>query len=597
MEFLQVQPLLEDNIHTLLNINNKIINKIIILIFFHFCATLKHKQNRGYTAVMRRIWTALLLCILTLMGFTPPCAGEQANRFTFRTLYKSDDPFDYRNLYLMYRLFLAPAPKIKAGLTLVKGSGEGGFYPQGYMRDSGTGFYENGSYYVQVANIIGCNKIIAGNYIPYFGQGLLFGGSYPLILYNPYYDLARVRDRIYPSNSTSKGVLLEGLTAEIQFGAVTLRPFISMNRFDCTAGESDYYRYNDNDNDGIPNDEDEDDFTGYLDTFPPGYSCKNPLCSCIRDDADYGNGGDREKRNNLTEYLAGLNLSVNGDRFMMGGTLFYSQFDRLIDPYYNFDPGEGDKTAHLFRGKNYMASSVYFKVYEPLEIFGEAAGTFYRRLSYYPEFQDDFIASLAISAGLRKKINHTGIILWGAYVPATFVNPHGLEMPEGLNNLSGGLLGLYHTSGPKRFIHWIYGYSELYSPEGRGMEERGASYNHRIEVPLLQNSLLKLRHNLEFIEHYYYAPEDLSLKFTSKLSLVQRLRRDVEIQGILENRIGGPMGTGEPLHVGTGLSGEFILKGKKNSASSLLIYYITDSNRFSHLYPYDRSSSYYSMYI
>jgi hypothetical protein len=369
---------------------------------------------------------------------------------------------------------------------------------------------------------------------------------------------------------------------------ITVRPFVSWNKYDCTAGESEYYRYDDNDNDGIPNDEDEDDFTGYLDSFPPGYSCKNPLCACIRDDADYGTTGDRAKRNNLTEYLGGLNFSLAGSRLTLGGTLIYSQFNRLIDPYYNFDAGEGDKTAHLFRGKNYVASSIYFKVYGPLEIFGEAAGTFYRRLSYYPEFNGDCTGSLALSAGIRRKINRTGLILWGAYVPATLVNPHGLELPEGLNNMSVLLLGLHHTQGTNRFIHWLYGYGELYSQDGAGTEEWGCSYNHRIELSLGRSTLFKMRHNLEFIDHYYYAPEGLSFKGTSKLTLVRNLSRALDLQGVLENRVGGPIGTPEPLHGGAGLSGELIFRNQPNSGSLMLIYYITDLNRFSFLYPYER---------
>ena len=534
----------------------------------------------------------LRLIVLFFILVSPPASklwgAQPSNHFTFRTLYASEDRFSYDNLYLLYRLRLAPVPEVAAGITLVKGCGEGGCYPGGYVHESSSGLYENGSYYVQLKDILGCKQIIAGNYIPHFGQGLLFGGSYPLILYNPYYDLARIRDRVHPSYSASKAVLLEGLAAEIQLGIFTLRPFVSWNKFDCTAGESDYYRFRDNDGDGIPNDEDEDDFTGYLDAFPPGYSCKNPLCSCIRDDADYGIEGDRAKRNNLTEYLAGLNISAIGQTLLMGGTFYYSRFNRLIDPYYNFEEGEGGKTAHLFRGKSYVASSLYFKLYGPLEIFGEAAGTLYRRLSYYPEFNGDYVGSLALTAGLRKKINRTGLILWGGYVPASFVNPHGLELPEGLNNLYSLLLGLHHTRGPTRFIHWVYGYAELYSPEGPATEERGVSYNHRIELPLGSSMLLKMRHNLELIDHHSYAPEELSVKATSKLTLLRDLSRSFDVQVVLENRFGGPVNAAEPLHGGAGLSGELIFKDERHSGSCMLIYYVTDTSRYSYLYPYER---------
>ena len=535
-----------------------------------------------------RLGILIVLCVFAIPALFVNAEEQPANRFTFRTYYRTEDRFSYKNLYLLYRFYVAPHPKVTAGITLVKGCGEGGCYPGGYSHDSGSGLYENGSYYVQLKDVAGCRQIIAGNYLPSFGQGLLFGGSYPLILYNPYYDLARIRNRIHPSYSASKAVLLEGLAAEIELGMLTLRPFVSWNKYDCTAGESEYYRYDDNDGDDIPNDEDEDDFSGYQDRFPPGYSCKNPLCTCIRDDADYGTSADRAKRNNLTEYLAGMNVSLATSQFILGGTLYYSQFNRLIDPYYNFTEGEGDKTAHLFRGKNYVASSVYFKVYGPLEVFGEAAGTFYRSLSYYPEFNGDLTASLAFSAGLRRMLHRTGLVIWGAYLPATFVNPHGLELPEGLNNLSILLLGLHHTRGTRRFIHWVYGYRENYSPDGGDTEETGCSYNHRIELPLGTHTLFKMRLNLELVDHHYYAPEELAFRGTSKLTLVRGLSKALDLQGALENRVGGPVTDPEPLQGGTGLSGELIWKEKPNSGSLMLIYYITGPGRFSYIYPYER---------
>jgi hypothetical protein len=215
------------------------------------------------------------------------------------------------------------------------------------------------------------------------------------------------------------------------------------------------------------------------------------------------------------------------------------------------------------------------------------AGSLYRRLSYYTELNDELIPSLGFSGGLRTKLNHTGLVAWGSYIPATLVNPHGTEFPDGVSNITGWLLGLYHTKESRRFIHYIYGYSELFSPDGRETLERGASYNHRIELPIASMVVFKLRNNLEFTDHHYYAPESVSLRLTTKLTIQQRTDRGLIFQYILENRTGGPLDL--HLFTGTGLSGEIIVKRKSCSMSFLCLYYQTDDSRYAYLYPFQRA--------
>ncbi|GAH63531.1 unnamed protein product, partial [marine sediment metagenome] len=266
-----------------------------------------------------------------------------------------------------------------------------------YFKDANRGFYENGSYYILLKDSFLCNKIILGNYIPKFGQGLLFGGNFPLFLSNPYYELARYRDGIYPTGSSSKTILLEGIALEYEYGNMYFRPFFSWNRYDCSAGESSYYKYNNNDYDDYINDIDDDDFTGIGEGFPRKYSCKTNLFTSIRGLPDYESPSNREKRNNLAEYIAGINVSMNQAVLKAGATVTYTRFNRLIDPYYNFDPEKGDKTGHWYRGKNLFSSSIYFKMYSPIEIFGEAIHTFHKNLSYYPEFNGGYTSALGFS--------------------------------------------------------------------------------------------------------------------------------------------------------------------------------------------------------
>jgi len=520
--------------------------------------------------------------------FFIPAAGVTADgSFTFRSYYPSSSSFSYKNLYLYYRLYSAPSENVTMNVSLVKGSGESGYFPVGFFTDSGTGLYENGSYYVLFKDRFKMNRIILGNYYPKFGQGILYGGSFPIILSNPYYDLARYRDAIYPAGSPSKSVVLEGITLEYERYLFKLRPFISVNRFDCTAGESSYYQYNDNDSDGIINEDDGDNFTGKEDAFPDTYSCKNNIFSAVRDDPDYGIASDREKRNNLSEFVSGLNLSSKTELFKAGCTVSFSRYNRLVDPYYNFDAGEDDKTSFYFRGKQYWSANTYFKLYRPLEIFGEIAGTFYRSLSYYEEFNGDFISAVGFSGGARKKIRNTGVILWGQYLPATLVNPHGQEYPEGINNIAGCLAGVQYGKNQRRFVHWLYAYSELSSTEYSGDLETGLSYAQRVDVPFTDSLDIRLKQTAEIIDHYYYAPDSLSWKLSSKFSLRHALADRLSLQYTLENRFGGPFEI--RAYTGTGISSALLYRDKRKSSSVELIYYNTDSSRFASLYPYERS--------
>jgi hypothetical protein len=538
-------------------------------------------EDRGVKSFILAFFIYGIICSVT--GY-----AEEVDRgfFNIHTYYPSDSKFSYESLYLSYQIRYKPVRNVTLGVSLLKSSGESGYYPSGYISSSENGLYEKASFYLILEDCLNLNNVIAGNYNPLFGQGLLFGGSFPLILYDPYYDLPRYRDGIYPTSSPSKAVLLEGIALEYEVHKVDIRPFISWNWFDCTAGESAYYKYRDNDWDGIPNDVDEDDFTGFEDEFGDRYSCKNHIFSCIRDEPDYQYESDRLKRNKLQEYLVGLNLSSVFDRVKIGGTFYYTEFNRLIDPYYNFDPEKGDKTSFYFRGKNYYGGDIYFKLEKPLEFFGEIAGTLYRRRSYYPEFNGDLISSLAFSGGFRRKLGGIGIILWGAYIPPSIVNPHGLELPDGINNIVCGLVGIHRVNREKRFLHWIYCSRELSSIDYPPLLTSQISYNHRIDIPVSEKDTFKSKIALGLVDHHEYAPESLSLKFSSRYTLSHSITDGITLQLSLETRSGGPLDG--KINSGGGISGEIIRKGKNSTASFLLMGYLTEDNRFAYLYPPER---------
>ena len=198
-------------------------------------------------------WKQYAVCcfLLSSLFAVPLHADRSSSYLLLRSYYPTDESLAYRNIYLYYRAHLVPVENVELNLALVKGCRENGYYPAGYIQDSGWGLYEKGSYYLFMREMYGFKRIIVGNYVPLFGQGLMFGGIFPVILSNPYYDLARYRDTINPTSSISKTVLLEGVALEYLLGNIYIRPFFSWNRYDCTAGESDYYMYNDNDADGL----------------------------------------------------------------------------------------------------------------------------------------------------------------------------------------------------------------------------------------------------------------------------------------------------------------------------------------------------------
>ncbi|MBN2322231.1 MAG: hypothetical protein JXQ30_00735 [Spirochaetes bacterium] len=191
-------------------------------------------------------------CFLLFSLYIAPLFADRSGSYLLlRTYYPTDETLRYESIYLYYRLHYVPAEDVVLNVAAVKGCREPGYYPGGYIQDVGWGLYEKGSYYLYLKDRYHFNKIIVGNYVPLFGQGILFGGTFPMILSNPYYDLARYRNTLSPTSTVSKTILLEGVALEYLQGDLMFRPFISWNAYDCTAGESSYYMYDDNDDDGI----------------------------------------------------------------------------------------------------------------------------------------------------------------------------------------------------------------------------------------------------------------------------------------------------------------------------------------------------------
>jgi hypothetical protein len=537
--------------------------------------------------------TAFLALFLpaTLLTTIAPAEEESNNYFLFRGSYPGGRDLDYRSLYLSYVLHYEPAERVALHLAFLKGSGERGYYPGGYFAESEWGLYEKGSFSLEISDMGRWRRIVVGNYSLHFGQGLLFGSTYPLTFSNPYYDAARYRDDIHPASSASKAGVLEGVALEYRLNGVILRPFLSWNSYDCSAGESDYYLYNDNDAEDGPNDIDEDDFTGRGDNFPPGYSCKTELFSSLRGEPEYDEDGGRQKRNNLTEYLAGVNVSAQRGALRVGGTLLYSRFNRLVDPYYSDDPMKGQKTGNYFRGKDYAAANLYFKSYglrsdESLELFGEAVGALYRQTSYYSYFNGDISSAFGLSGGLRRARDGGGFVLWGAYLPANLVNPHGQEFPDGASNLAYGLFGFRRAGKRRRIDGRLLYYRELYDQSYPEEPESSISAAYSLERNFDKKRIVGVEQKLELVDNYYTEMGEVSWKLLTELSAKLKLSRVDSLQLSVENRAGGPV-SGRASG-GVGVSAEIVRRMPRGSAAVRLMGYVTDDDGFGALYPYER---------
>jgi hypothetical protein len=543
----------------------------------------------------------LALPLLAALIHTVTFAEEESNNyFLFRGSHPGGGVIDYRSLYFSYALHYEPTYRTALHLAFLKGSGESGYYPAGYFTESEGGLYEKASLSLEVTDSERRRRFVIGNYSLLFGQGLLFGSTYPLVFSNPFYDAARYRDTMHPAASASKAGMLEGVALEYRLNGVTLRPFLSWNSFDCSAGESDYYLYNDNDGDGLfPNhpespggpDPDPDDFTGRGENFPAGYSCKTELFRSLREEPEYDELSGRQKRSNLTEYLAGVNVSAQTGTLRAGGTLLYSRFNRLVDPYYSFDPDEGDKTGYYFRGKDYAAASLYFKSYglrsdESLELFGEAVGTFYRQISYYPEFNGDISSAFGLSGGLRKASDGEGFVFWGAYLPANLVNPHGQEFPDGASNLTYGLFGYHRTGKRRRFDGRLLYYRELYNEDDPDEPESELSVSCSLERGFGKKNAFDVEQKIALIDNYYSEPGEVSWKVSSELSAKLRMGRFDSLVLSVENRAGGPV-SGKAAG-GIGVSAELIRVKPMSSAAFRVMGYVTADDEFGVLYPYER---------
>jgi len=557
-----------------------LVNSLInILIKFKITNYIKITRIMTMKNKLFKIWFFIFISI-TIWCY----GGYDNNNILIRSYYDSDKPLNYESLPFSLYAGYHFNPYLKAGIALGKRSGENGFYPGGMWGSESFNIFESAGFYVECSGLERIKTFIVGNYMPVFGLGIIFGKPYPLLLGIPYLELARVGDYLKPVASPYKSLLFEGLALDYSVNEYSLKFFVSWNSFDSSCGDSSYYKYNDNDWDGIPNGDDEDDFTGYDGSWSYAYSCKTELFSSIRGETDYSNEFGRDNRNNLKENVGGFNLSRRTEDSLYGFTCLYSSFNKLIDPYYNFDSHGGDKTGYYFRGDGYLNAGFYFRKRSFAEFFGEIGTSYYRSKSYYDDFDGNRVFSAGAAGGLRKKIGNVGVLIWGLYLPPMFVNPHCQEYPEGERNHYMVLVDTIWYRGVKKFDFWSYYYSEIYNKDDPGLEERGISVNFKLQYPFILRMKFGFNHKLEVTENYYYAPGTLSYRMVDKLSFRKAITDSFYTGFRGEIRYGSPRYA--KLSAGYYIGPESGFRNEKFTAGFCLYYYNADSSHFSYVYPY-----------
>ncbi len=258
----------------------------------------------------------------------------------------------------------------------------------------------------------------------------------------------------------------------------------------------------------------------------------------------------------------------------------------MIDPYYNFDPEGGDKSAFYFRGIEYLAGEVYFRYSKMLDFFINTAYSLYKSKSYYKEFSSKTISAVGLTTGIRKRIKNISIILWTGYLPASLVNPHGVEYPWGRNNFVSFVGGVNIDFNYLYLIQWAEISKELIDIDKPGAnEEVTIFYTYRLIKDISKNIRFEVKQRFGVMDNYYYYDGEKSYKLISRFLIKENLSKSLKLIENFELRFGKTENSN--LKVGIGGGGRIKYSKNYNSITGMMFLYVAGNSILTYLYPYE----------
>lgn len=235
------------------------------------------------------------------------------------------DPY-YHSLRYQFRY----GNKVFAGLTAEKDPGEP-FFASG---KKGYDFY---SFYIMLKDIGRLKSLVVGNYRLNFGQGLVMNTDFSLGKITALSSVNSLNKGIRKHSSTSEDNYFRGVAAAYRIGKLTVTGFYSDKKQDATLKQ---------DSAVMP----------------------EPFITSFKTDGYHRTPLERSKKNNVSNRLAGGNLTYSGGGLHWGVTGVYNAFDKLLNP-----SNEAYKKYYA-RGKEFYAYGTdYSYFHSRFTIAGETA--------------------------------------------------------------------------------------------------------------------------------------------------------------------------------------------------------------------------------
>ncbi len=327
--------------------------------------------------------------------------------------------------------------------------------------------YDFVSMHLALYNLGIIKKIVIGDYIPEFGQGLSLWSPYGLSKGGEaVYPLKKSERGLTPFKSTNENKFFRGIASQINYNFLNISLFYSKNSLDANI----------------------DPYTNEI--------ISTPLGGLHRTDTEV-----REK-NTASETVYGIGINSNWNEYIRTGLLYYSS--KFSNPFLS-------STATDINGNYFKYYSFYFNIiYSKINLFGETAydgktAAEIAGLEFFP------VDNFAYAVSLRN-------------YPANFINLHGFGFGESSNTKNE--LGFY--TGIKwrtRFglINFYYDqYKFPYATYSNPMPSHG--YEFLISLSSMPFGSVETKLRMK------YEKKDVNGALDNIVSIVNRIRQNIRTE-------------------------------------------------------------------